>query len=89
MKHVQACLCPSKDLESNFNHFGCPVAGPTLFKYQEKHTLIGENSFLGLSWLLNRLARSSLELHSGENCFLDHSRQLNRDARASQHLLSC
>ena len=36
MKHVQACLCPSKDLESNFNHFGCPVAGPTLFKYQER-----------------------------------------------------
>ena len=36
MKHVQACLCASKDLERNFNHFGCPAAGPTLFKYQER-----------------------------------------------------
>ena len=36
MKHVQACLCASKDLESSFNHFRCPVARPTLFKYKER-----------------------------------------------------
>ena len=36
MKHVQPCLCARKDLESSFNHFGCPVARPTLFKYHER-----------------------------------------------------